>query len=288
MRPGPIVVIASLVLLGCFSKVDAQEAQGDAPEIQESQVTRQSGIMVGQSLVVQVQISDQGLPDKTRGKIVLWTGACAFLAAMAAYFSRQLEWQKLSENKTCAHCLAVHQGVGSLSLLCDYTTVTSLVYLFFLPFAAALVAEPIAPSRVGIVALLFTALIVLLIACGAAMRRIVRVKISNSQTGLELTQKLLIGARTVGFLCAAALLSQGFGIDSFASQFNSLFGASLGERLMNSIGTDVLRDTATTLLLSITLSSLLRWVIPLLFGSRPLILLRPDGRNHRSSRLART
>ena len=278
MRVGLWVALTLFALGALVARARAQEPPTGS---EVSQIAQSQPELVDPRIE---QMQTECLPDTFRAKLLIWCVSCSFMVAFSAYLSRKLDWQQIPANLSCAHCMRTHRISGSVAVVCDALTSSSFFYLAALPFMAAVRGQAFDVASIGITALLGVALIMALIVLGTLVSLMNTRKTQGSQN----SSGFLIGLRIASFLVSIALLSGGASPDAVSASFDSIFGPTLGQRLINAIGAGPILDTSLVLIVSVTASCLLRWVFPFIAGSRPLALTRSGESLHKPIQLARS
>jgi len=273
MRRLWFLLVACAILLCQGGVASAQTVPGDmsvVPGGNAPSTDLQTGVG---PLVEESQDPDEGLTNQHRSKILVCISAATFLIAVFSFLTRKFDWQKLAEDQTCRRCLTIHSNCGSTATLCDWLTLIAFTNLAMLPFAAALHEEAITGTRIGLAVLMGLAGVILLLGSGWMIRSTLKILPNHSNQGQDILAAVLTGTRLFGAFLSVTLLSGGFATANVSSQINGLLGTEIGQRLQEEVGILPFRDTAVILLVTTLLSAILRWPIPWLLGSRPLVLL---------------
>ncbi|MDR3688799.1 MAG: hypothetical protein P4L46_05410 [Fimbriimonas sp.] len=278
-----LIAVAAIALTGCCAQAFAQTTTGSSRLGSSDVADSTEPVEPGRVLRLDAPTAPVSFPSESRGAVLIWIGAGCILVAMSAFFAHRFDWQKLDGRETCPHCRAVHQTCGAIALPFDVASLTALLDLAVLPFAAALVEGKPSPERIGASALVLVAFLSLLVLLGDSLHRMTASVRSRSGPPKNHTSPMLTGVRVVGVTLSLFLLLRGVSSDSVAGQLEILLGSTIGDRLAQSVGPDAIRDTAAVLLISSALSLACRWLAPYLFASRPLILAKSSGVAPRSA-----
>ncbi len=288
MRIGLSIIVALFALLCLSNSAFAQAMPGDmsvtAGGINPGPDIKTGGL----PLVEQTQDPANGLTDETRRKLAVWTAGLSFLVGIGFFFMKQFDWQRLAGHQTCLHCLTIHNGLGSFAFVSDLSSISALFYLALLLIGAALNEGPISAEQIGISILLFLAFGIGITGMGAAARMAFTVRRQKAQSNANWMAAFLSGCRIIGLGLGGAILARGITPEASANQLEYLVGSQLGEHLIASVGIGPIRDTAIVLVGSILTSGSVRWVLPFVFGSRPLVFLSDHHRSHSAFLTART
>jgi hypothetical protein len=275
MRAGLLVAVTLLVLGGVCCQVHAQSM----PENSSSTIDAQQQTLESPASADRADdpVEKERLPDVFRSKLLVWIAGCSLMIGFAAYLARSLDWQRAAAAEVCPHCRRVHAIGGTLALVCDAAAASAFFYALTLPLLSAVKGRSFEPSAVAISLLLCLSMVIALTAVGALLNLL-----GPQKRARAMGDKFLTGMRAAGFLAASILLAGGISTQSVTDTFSS----EIGQRLLATIGVTPFRDAAVVLLLSSSLSCLLRWGFPFLAGSRPLALARSGEFLHRSNQIA--
>ena len=273
---GLTIWIAAFALAGTLTSALGQDSRTPGSDFSEGRQPQREQFIESESNspVEPAPHRDDPLSEVSRSQVILWASTIVCIAAMACFFSRRFDWQRIDPGSTCAHCVRVHSSLGPIALLSDSVAVSASFTLLAFPFAAALNQEPFDVAKIGILILLALAALSVMAVLGFLLSAVIPSK--GPKRAIE--DRFLVGARWFGFLISLALLSGGFATEDVTERLGSVLGKQLGDRLVTDIGASALRNTAVVIFISVVASCLIRWVIPYVLRSRPILFSAPHVR----------
>ncbi len=235
-------------------------------------------------LVELTQDPEFGIPDNERNAILIWVCSIAVLMATIAYFSMQLDWQTLSPTVSCAHCIAVHKTLGSLGLICDTSSLSSLFFVGLLPFFAAAKFEYFQFDKLLQIAPILFAMVLLPLLVGTISSLLVNLVTVRRFEFRKSISNYLVGVRILSAIVGIYATLGGFSTESIVGQFQNFTGAYLGEKLVAAIGVTPISNALLVCFLSSLTSLLIRWFLPFLMRSRPIAFLKSNAPLHLGKR----
>jgi hypothetical protein len=202
-------------------------------------------------------------------KLLIWIAGGFLLLGLYRILFAPGDWQGL-RLRACDRCARAVKLVENLAHFFDLGAGVALYFLALAPFVAAAKGEGFSPDvLVGVVAiaLAFTAIVA---GSGSALLQLPfwRGRVHTFGDGF------LTGVRLVGTFASILLLSRGVTQLSVVGAVHSMAGWELGDRLIAAIGARPIRDGASALFACVTISCGLRWCMPFMLGSRPLVLAK--------------
>lgn len=202
-------------------------------------------------------------------------GLClaAALAAAGLLFGIRRIWPPAPPSQPlCLHCIALHRRLETTAAATDVVAAAALAFVAILPYLAA--ANVDVPSWLQAAAA--TSVVAGTMTAAASLGFLVHLAAAKwrqaPQPMIGPARWLGAGCRWIGLALAAVLLSNGASTTSIAERLVE-FDLGTGSRLVGAIGDLSVLRTALLVLIACALGSVaLRWVIPYLRHSRPLLL----------------
>lgn len=234
------------------------------------------------------EIGDEPLSLRPwRSAAIVGAGLALIAAVLAAVF-KVWDWQQLSLRPTCPHCANIHRLTGLLSLPGHAAGTIGLGILAGLPLATALsdVASNeeslFVPAAAAVLVTLGALAVVVLIGTG------IQAWIGRFRAGPMAPPSFLTaffaGTQILGVFVLPVLLYGSLFHGTSGYSYMGLLGRDLGERLMIRLGgVDLIVWGLWILACGQLILLAARWAVPFALGSRPLLLSRIHGHQHRTA-----
>lgn len=223
---------------------------------------------------VLLSFSVSRLSDATQ--CILWLtliGACLLVAAGGYFRSNRA---RAFAPPVCAHCARMHRPTEAVVAFCDIVAAGTTLFVLSLPFVAAWHGGTGSMGQIATAALMVAALFGGAAAAAYGAARVLARLCKADPRRVGMLSSLGAGARLLGWILAFLLLSVGLGSDVVSNRVIRLLGSDSGERVLAALGgTEILSWALILLLASAVVALAARWIVPLLFRSRPLLFARP-------------
>ena len=224
------------------------------------------------------------LPASMLSRLKIGLGIFGIGLALAGLLVKHFDWQQISTAHTCEHCNRTHSVLGYLSLVSDVVLVASLFYLLAVPFAAAAYDTDLDWTQYLTSIVDFIGIACAFTIGGSVFLMVLAYACRRRTDHVTLLQGFFCGSRFAAFTLGCALLQSGFSQEAVGGNVVWLLGQKIGERLLVLLGElSFIAPTVVIMLMSVVVSVFLRWIVPLLFDSRPLHLMKTIPHRHTAS-----
>jgi hypothetical protein len=252
---------------------DERARPASAEFLPMAELRRQEGIIERQDRIAMiVEFDSDPLPTQDQ-----WRGLGGCVAAALVLGAVLFGWRRLRpappiSQAVCLHCVGVHRGIETAAALTDLLAVAALSFLVVLPFMAAWHVDEPQWQQVAAAAGLTAGLLIAGASLGFLAHRFVGTIRPAASPLIAPVRWLGAGSRWSGLAVAIVLLSNGAGKTAMAERLVGI-DLEIGSRFVQAIGDLGVVRTAALILVGCSLASLLlRWFLPYLLSSRPLLL----------------